>query len=72
MLVEHLARVAQIADMDPSLFQVLFPARQAVHQLIGFIVLALACNSPCQIQHVEFDRRVTQEMGEVPESLSVL
>ena len=72
LLVEHLARVAQIADMDPSLFEVLFPARQAVHGLIGFIVIALACNSSCQIQHVEFGRGMTQQMGEVAEALSVL
>ena len=72
LLVEHLARVTQTADMDPSLFEILVPARQAVRGLTGFIILALACNSSSQIEHVEFDRGMTQQMGEVPESLSVL
>ena len=30
LLVEHLARVAQAADMDPCLFEILVPVRQAV------------------------------------------
>src|SRR5712692_7124353 len=58
--------------MDARLFEILFSARQAVHRLTGFVFLTLAGHSPHQIEHVEFGRRMTQQMGEVPESLRVL
>jgi hypothetical protein len=44
LLVEHLAGVAQARDMDPRLFEILFPAWQAMSRLTGF-ALALARNS---------------------------
>jgi hypothetical protein len=72
LVVEHLARITQIADVNTRLFEILSPARQAVCGLTGFVVIALACDSTGQIEHVEFDRRVAQQMGEVPESLGVL
>ena len=72
LLVEHLARVTQTADMDPCLFEILIPARQALLGLTGFVIIALACDSSCQIEHVEFDPGMTQQMGEVPEPFSVL
>jgi hypothetical protein len=71
LIVEHLARVAQAGDMDPGLFEILIPPRQALHRLTGFILFVLACNSPDQIEHVEFGRRMTQQMSEVPESPGV-
>ena len=40
--------------------------------MIAFVVLALARNPAEQIEHVEFDRRMTQQMGDVAESLGVL
>jgi hypothetical protein len=67
LLVEHLARVTQTPDMDPRLFEILRPVRQAARGLTGFVIIALACDSTCQIKHMEFDRRMTQQMGEVPE-----
>jgi hypothetical protein len=42
LLVEHLARVTQTRDMDPGLFEILFPARQAMCGLTRFIIIALA------------------------------
>ena len=72
LLVEHLARVTQTADTDPRLFEILIPARQAVCELPGFIIIALARDSSSQIEHVEFGRGMTQQMGEVAEPLSVL
>jgi hypothetical protein len=58
--------------MDPRHFEILVPARQAVCGLPDFITIALARDSSSQIEHVEFDRGMTQQMGEVPEALSVL
>jgi hypothetical protein len=72
LLVEHLARVAQTADMDARLFEIHVPARQAVCGLTGFVIIALACDSARQIEHVEFGRGMSQQMGNVPESLGVL
>ena len=46
LLVEHLARVAQTGDMDSGLFEILFPTRQAMPGLTGFVRLALACRFP--------------------------
>jgi hypothetical protein len=57
--------------MDSCPFEILSPPRQALHRLTGFILFALACNSPEQIEHVEFDRWMTQQMSEVPESPGV-
>ena len=57
LLVEHLARVTQTADMDARLFEILIPPRQAACGLTGFVILALACDSTRQIEHMEFDRR---------------
>ncbi len=71
LIVEHLAGVAQAADMDSCLFEILVTPRQSVRRLrrpAGFMLVALACNSAEQIEHVEFDRGMTQEMGKVPES----
>ena len=72
LLVEHLARITQTGDVDPGLFEILIPARQALHRLTGFILLAPARYSPDQIEHVEFGRGMAQQMGEIPESLGVL
>ena len=58
--------------MDPCLFEILGPARQTLNRVTAFVLLALACNSPEQIDHVEFDRRMTQQMGEIPESPCIL
>jgi hypothetical protein len=72
LLVEHLARITQTADMDSRLFEILIPARQAACGLTGFVIIALACDSSRQIEHVEFSLWMTQQMGEVSEPLSVL
>ena len=72
LLVEHLACVTQTADVDPRLFEILSPVRQAVRGLTGFVILALACDSTRQIEHVKFGRGMTQQMSEVPESFRVL
>ena len=72
LLVEHLARITQTADMDPGLFEILIPARQALRGLTGFFVIALAPDSSRQIEHVEFNPRMTQQMGDVQKSLRVL
>jgi hypothetical protein len=58
--------------MAPCLFEILFTPRQAWHWVAGFVLLALACHSAHQIEHVELDPRMTQQMDEVPDSLSVL
>jgi hypothetical protein len=58
--------------MDPRLFEILSPARQAVCGLTGFVIIALACDSTGQIERVEFVRGMTQQMGQAPESFSVL
>jgi hypothetical protein len=58
--------------MDPCLFEIFIPARQAPLGLPGFVTIARAGDSPRQIEHVEFGRGVTQEMGEVPKPFSVL
>jgi hypothetical protein len=71
LVVEHLARITQTADVDPRLFEILSPARQAVCGLTGFVIIALACDSTRQIEHVEFHRGMTQQMGKVPEPLTV-
>jgi hypothetical protein len=72
LVVEHLARITEAANVDPLPFKILSPAGQAMCGLTGFVVIALACDLTGQIEHVEFGRRVTQQMGEVPESLGVL
>jgi hypothetical protein len=71
LVVEHLARITQIADVDPRLFEILRPARQAECRQTGFITIALACDSTRQIEHVEFGRRVAQQMSEVPHAFSI-
>jgi hypothetical protein len=58
LVVEHLARITQTAYVDPRLLEILRPARQAVCELTGFVVIALACDSTGQIEHVEFGRGV--------------
>ena len=68
MLVEHLACVAQASDMNPGVFEILIIPRQAMNRLPSFVLLALACNSPVQIEYVELCARVTQQMRDVPES----
>ncbi len=72
LIVKHLARVTQAAEMDAGLFEILLSARQAVRRSDGFVIVVLACNSADQIEHVEFGRGMTQQMGEVAESLGVL
>jgi hypothetical protein len=72
LIVEHLTRVTQTADMDPGAFEVFGPARRTTRQLIGFVLLALACNATHQIEDVEFGRGMTQQMGDISESLTVL
>ncbi|MGA8570435.1 MAG: hypothetical protein WB580_21790 [Candidatus Binataceae bacterium] len=69
MLVEHLARITQIGDMDPRLFELFSSARQPWSRLTGFVLLAMGGNSTHQIEHVEFDAGMTQQMGEIPETL---
>jgi hypothetical protein len=57
--------------MDPGLFEILIPARQALLRLTGFFTIAPACDSSRQIEHVEFNAGMTQQMGEVSEPLGV-
>ena len=71
MLVEHLARVAQAADMNARLFEILISARQTLG-LIAFVILARACDPSGQIEHMKFGAGMTQQMGYVSEPLSVL
>src|SRR6202023_50709 len=71
LLVEHLARVAQAANMNACLFEILIPARQTLG-LAGFVLLALACDSTSKIKYVKFGRGMAQQMSEVPESFRVL
>jgi hypothetical protein len=54
LFVEHLARITQTADMDPRLFEILIPARQALLGLTGFVTIALAGDSSRQIEHMKF------------------
>ena len=61
----------EAGDMDSGLFEILFPVRQIMRRLTGF-VFALPGDSTRQIEHMEFDRGMTQQMREVPESLGVL
>ncbi len=72
LLVEHLARVTQTADMNSRLSELLISARQAVRRLTCLVLLALACNPTSEIEHVEFGRWMTQQVANVPESLGVL
>src|SRR6267378_3781898 len=72
LLVEHLARITQTGDMDPCLLELFVAPRQAVRRPTCFVLLALACHSPHQIEHMEFDRGMTQQMSEVAESPGVL
>ena len=72
MIIEHLARIAQTAEMDACLFEVVVSARQAARQLFDFVFFVLACNSADQIEHVELNCGMTQKMSEVPESFRVL
>ncbi len=58
--------------MDAFLFEILITARQALRRPTGFVILALISNSTRQIEHVEFRRRMTQQMNEIAESLGVL
>jgi hypothetical protein len=58
--------------MHPGLFELLSPPRQALPRPTGFILLALARSFPEQIEHVEFDRWMAQQMGEIHESSGVL
>src|SRR5882762_9683171 len=45
LFVEHLARVTQAADMDPRLFEILIPARQALCRFTDFVPLASSNSS---------------------------
>ena len=65
LIVEHLARVAQAADMDARFFEVFVSPRQAVRQLVGFVfvVVVLTRNSTDQIEHVKFNCWMPQQMG---------
>jgi hypothetical protein len=58
--------------MDPRLFEILIAARQAMPELTGFVIIALAGDSASQIKHMEFDPGMAQEMGDVPEPFRVL
>ena len=55
-------RIAEPRDMDSRLFEIPSPPRQTLHRPTAFNLLALACNSPEQSEHVEFDRWMTQQM----------
>jgi selenophosphate synthase len=72
LLVEHLTRIAQTADVDSRLFEILSPMRQAVRGLTDFVVIAPTRDSTCQIKHMEFDPGMTQQMGEVSEPFRAL
>ena len=43
-----------------------------MRRLIGFVIIALPRDSSREIEHVKFDPRMTQQMGEVPEPLGIL
>src|SRR5260370_16732468 len=58
--------------MNSRLFEVLISARQVKRRLFGCIFLALACNSPVQIEYVELCARMTQQMRDVAESSYIL
>jgi hypothetical protein len=60
LFVEHLTRITQTADMDPRLFESLIPARQALLGTTGFVIIALACDSSRQIEHVKFGPGMAQ------------
>src|SRR5712671_4163840 len=51
------------------LFEFFLPARQT--RFAGFVIFVLACNSTDQVEHMEFDPRMTQQMGEVSEPFGV-
>jgi hypothetical protein len=55
LLVEHLARITQTAGMDPRFFEILGSARQTLLGLTVRVIVALACDSSRQIEHMEFD-----------------
>jgi hypothetical protein len=71
LLVEHLARITQTADMNACLFEILIPARQTL-SLPGFVILTVASDSTRQIEHMKFGARMAQQMGYVSEPSSVL
>ena len=58
LIVEHLARVAETADMNACLCEFLIGPRQAC-RLARFVLVALARDSARQIEHVEFGRGMT-------------
>src|SRR6266851_4874275 len=55
LLVEHLARITQTADMDPRSFEILGSARQTLLGLTVRVIVALACDTSRQIKDMEFD-----------------
>jgi hypothetical protein len=71
LIVEHLARIAKIADMDACLFEILVTARQAACGLNDLVIIALACDTSSQIERVELSPGMTEQMGEAGESFGV-
>lgn len=71
MLVEHLARITQAADVDARLFEILIPARQPLGRA-GFVILTVARDSTRQIEHMKFGAGMAQQMGYVSEPPGVL
>jgi hypothetical protein len=72
LLVEHLARIAETADMDPGFFELLISARQTARGLSGFVIIALPGDSSGEIEHVKFDSRMTNQMSDISEPFGVL
>jgi hypothetical protein len=70
LLVEHLARITQTAYLDSRLFEILSLAGQALGGQTGLVILT-ACKSTRQIEHVEFNPRMTEQMGDIGEPLGV-
>jgi hypothetical protein len=58
--------------MAPRLFEARIPPRRALLGLTGVVIIALACDSSCQIEHVKFCPGMAQQVGEVPEPFTVL
>jgi hypothetical protein len=60
-----------LSDKDPRLLETLLPEEQALLGLTSFIIIALACDSTRQIEHVKFDAGMAQQMGDLPEPFTV-
>jgi len=70
--IEHLARIAEATDLDPRLREIFITPRQTLRRLAVFLLVMPACNSSNQIEYVEFDRRMPEQMREIPKSPRIL